>query len=623
MGSQSVKAIQTKEDRKEFTKHLLNDIAAFEKMLKNDLFEKGIQRVGAEQEICLVNDEFTPSYHALEILKDLNEDLFTTELALYNLELNLNPHELKGSCFSALENELLKYLHQLYVSSKKFASKPVLAGILPTLRVKDLDVQYITPFQRYKTLNTVLKTIRGNDFKVHIQGVDELNVTHDSILLEACNTSFQVHLQVDPKDAIAMYNWSQAIAGPVLSIMTNSPILLGKELWSETRIALFQQSIDLRNNSHFLSGQKPRVSFGNDWIRNSILEIFTDDIARYAPLVTSDFDKNSLEELKSGIMPKLKALNLHNGTLYKWNRMCYGVHKNIAHLRIENRYIPAGPSPKDEIANAMFWIGVMKGMPEEYRDIWTKMPFKEAKGNFINAARTGIDSYFHWFGKEMSAVKLNKTVLLPIAEKGLQLLGVSEADIAKYLNVIRERVDKRATGSRWIVRNKRFLNQSYLSHETNVLLTQKMYEYQKENTPIHEWEDFKESILNEDHATNRAYKIMTREIFVAHGDDLAEMVYNTMKWKNIHHVPVMNNSHKIIGIIDKEVLNNLNFSVNKYKEITASEIMNSNVIMIHPETPLNEMKQIMKANKVTALVVTYKDNFIGIVTENDLKRVRK
>lgn len=355
MGSQSVRAIKSKEDRKDFVHHLLNDIEAFQTMMKNDLFERNIQRIGAEQELCIVKDDYTPSYNALTILDNVKDDHLTTELGLFNLEINLDPFELKGDCFSKLEGQLNDLVNHVQKEANQIESnKIVLAGILPTLRIKDLDFQYITPFKRYKTLNNVIKSIRGGEFKLHILGVDELKFQHDSILFEACNTSFQVHLQIDPKDAIAMYNWSQMISGPVLSVMTNSPLLLGKELWSETRIALFQQSVDLRNESLLMRGQKPRVSFGTKWVNHSIAELFIDDIARYAPIVTSDFEENSLHQLSQGIMPKLKALNLHNGTLYKWNRLCYGVHQNIAHLRIENRYIPAGPTRIDEIANTVF-----------------------------------------------------------------------------------------------------------------------------------------------------------------------------------------------------------------------------------------------------------------------------
>lgn len=487
MGSQSVIAIKTKKQRKEFVRHLLNDIEAFEYMLQHQMFETGIQRVGVEQELCLVDKDFRPSTTALEILEKMDDKHYTTELALFNLEINLDPFELTHTCFSDLEKQLLALLEKgSNVAEQVQNTKLILAGILPTLKKKDLVFKNVTPFKRYKTLNSILKKIRGEDFKIHIQGVDELILKHESILFEACNTSFQVHLQICPEEAIDKYNWSQAIAGPILSIMTNSPILLGKELWSETRIALFQQSIDLRNISHISREQRARVSFGESWVKESILELFTDDISRYPPIVSSKIEEDSLELVQQGIKPKLMALNLHNGTLYKWNRLCYGVHDNIAHIRIENRYIPAGPSVKDEIANALLWVGVMQGMPKQYEKIWRKMPFNDARGNFINAARTGMDSYFNWFGKGMSAKKLLETVLIPMAKEGLLKSNIDETEIDHYLEIIQKRIDTNTTGSKWLILNKRTLRAEFSNYESNVILTENIHKNQQDNIPISE-----------------------------------------------------------------------------------------------------------------------------------------
>tara|TARA_R110000787_G_scaffold167495_5_gene280436 strand:- start:2921 stop:4795 length:1875 start_codon:yes stop_codon:yes gene_type:complete len=617
MGSQSVRAISSIQDRKNFIKHLLIDIEAFEKMVSEDMFEKGIQRIGAEQEICIVKNDYTPSYNALTILEKVNDPHFTTELGLFNLEINLDPQELKASCFSDLEEELITFLSNASNEASKIENdKIILVGILPSLRTKDLHFKYITPHKRYKTLNKVLKKIRGAEFKLHIQGVDELKIKHKSILFEACNTSFQVHLQIDVADAIDMYNWSQAIAGPVLSVMTNSPLLLGKELWSETRIALFKQSIDLRNKSHLVRGQKPRVSFGSNWVKNSIVQLFIDDIVRYAPLVTSDFEENSLEQLSNGIMPKMKALNLHNGTLYKWNRLCYGVHENVAHVRIENRYIPSGPSIKDEIANALFWVGVMQGMPNEYKDIWNKMKFKEAKGNFINAARTGIDSHFVWCGKEVSAIKFAKKVLLPMAAEGLKKSNVSQVDIDYYLGIIKSRIKKKQTGSKWLIKNKRILSEYYSNYEVNVLLTKKIHEYQEQNLPVHQWKDLDDFPTEIEGSKNKAYKIMSEELYVVHENDLLELVKKIMEWKNIHHIPVVNNKNKIVGIIDSLDLIELNFDKNK--EIVAEQVKNEKFIAINPETSLQEMNHLIENNTISALAVVFEDELIGIVTKTDL-----
>jgi predicted transcriptional regulator len=624
MGSQSVIAIKTQKDRKDFVLHLLNDIEAFEFMIENNLFETGIQRVGAEQEICIVDKDFRPSTKALEILEKINDTHYTTELALFNLEINLDPFELKNTCFSDLEHQLKTLLNKGYKVAEEIENnKLILSGILPTLRKKDLVFKNVTPFKRYKTLNKVLKKIRGNDFKLHILGIDELILNHESILFEACNTSFQVHLQISPEEAVDKYNWSQVISGPLLSIMTNSPLLLGKELWSETRIALFKQSVDLRNVTHFSREQKPRVSFGNNWVKDSILELYTDDISRYPPIVTSNFDENSIESVKKGIMPKLKALNLHNGTLYKWNRLCYGVHKNIAHLRIENRYIPSGPSIKDEIANALLWVGVMQGMPKQYEKIWRKMPFCDARGNFVNAARTGIDTYFNWFGKGISAKKLLENVLIPMAKEGLLKSKIDESEIDYYLGIIQKRIDTTTTGSKWLIRNKRELRKKVSNYEANVILTEQIYLNQKSNRTISEWESVIFHDNKSDKKYNKVYKIMSTSLFVVHENDLLKLVYRIMEWKHIHHIPVVDKHNKIVGVIEKIQLENLDFSSIKVMNMVAKNIMNTNFDVTHPETSYKDAKELIINTKSTCVVVLKEDKLVGILTKSDLDKIDK
>lgn len=622
MGSQSVKAIKTQKQRKDFVCHLLNDIRAFEYMIENDVFEKGIQRVGAEQELCIVDKDFRPSFKALEILERVNDPHLTTELALFNLEINLDPFELTKDCFQKLEKQLTELVDKVNTAAHEFDNdKIVLTGILPTLKKKDLIFKNMTPFKRYKTLNNVMKSIRGKDFKLHLQGVEELIVKHESILFEACNTSFQIHLQIDLDNAIDMYNWSQAIAGPMLSVMSNSPLLLSKELWSETRIALFQQSIDLRNKSYLLREQKPRVSFGDAWIKDSVLELFTDDISSHAPLVTADFDEDSLEKLEKGIMPKLEALNLHNGTLYKWNRLCYGVHNNVPHLRIENRYVPSGPSIKDEIANALFWVGVMKGMPDDYKNIWTKMPFIDAKSNFLNAARTGIDTYFNWFGEGFSTKEIVKKVLLPIARKGLESAKIDANDINYYLGIIEQRVDTNITGSKWLTRNKRSLVKKISNYETNALLTYHTYKNQQQNIPVHKWENITITPVEISKKYDKLYKVMSTGIFVVNENDLIELVFKIMEWKNIHHVPVMDKDNKIVGLITKEQLRTYDFSSPKNKNIIAKRIMNADFISLSPETSTAKAAKLMNAEKTCVLVMDELE-LLGIFTKNDLDRVQ-
>ena len=618
MGSQSVKPITNKTERKIFINHLLNDIEALDRMIKSDAFEKGVQRIGAEQELCIVDKYYRPSFNALQILEHINDAHFTTELGLFNLEANLDPLELKEKCFSQLESDLYNLIDKAHKAAETIDyNKIILTGILPTFKRKDLVFENMTPHQRYKVLNDVMRKVRGDDFRVKVRGIDELILDHESILFEACNTSFQVHLQIDLDDIIDQYNWSQAIAGPVLSVMTNSPMLLGRELWSETRIALFQQSIDVRNTSQLLREQKARVSFGNDWVKDSILEVFTDDVARYTPLVTADLSGNPVEDLENGIKPELKAIGLHNGTLYKWNRVCYGVHKNIAHLRIENRYIPSGPSIKDEIANAMFWVGVMLGMPEDCKSIWKRMAFKDAKGNFIKAARTGMDTYFNWFGRGISAKKLTRQILLPMAHDGLIKANVDPVDIEFYLNIIKKRIENDISGSKWLVRSSRMLQETVSREEANILLTFHMHKNQLEDLPVSEWELAKPLARKEASSNDKVHKVMSTQIFTVDENDSMRLIKNVMQWKRIHHIPVINSNHKIVGIISASDISD----VDKFDNYSASQVMQKDIKTGHPDMRIEDADAIMQTHTIKCLPIVDHDELVGILTRTDLDKL--
>ena len=167
-------------------------------------------------------------------------------------------------------NRLLKLAHK---SADRFDSKVILTGILPTIRKSELDFNNMTPNPRYKVLDSILKELRGEEFILNIEGVDEVCVKTDSILYEACNTSFQIHLQIQPDEFADQYNWAQVLAGPVLSCCVNSPLLLSKELWMETRIALFRQSLDIRHAGNYIRDKHPRVAFGHKFLDLSLIHI--------------------------------------------------------------------------------------------------------------------------------------------------------------------------------------------------------------------------------------------------------------------------------------------------------------------------------------------------------------
>jgi len=617
MGDHKINIASKGKERSEFVQHLLDDIECLEQMLREKQIEEGPIRIGAEQEFCVLNEDWYPSSKALEILQLINDDHFTTELALYNLEINLDPIELKANCFFDMMKSHLALLKKATKACQKTNTKPLLTGILPSISRRYIESEYMTPSPRYFALNEMMRKLRGSDFSLHIKGVDELTTIHESVLFEACNTSYQMHLQIKPEDFVSSYNWSQAITGPVMAITTNSPMLFGKELWSETRIALFQQSIDTRTVSKSIRQNSPRVTFGNDWIRDSVTDIYKDDITRFQLIISRDIVENSLEVLKNNKTPKLEALSLHNGTIYRWNRACYGVGNGIAHLRIENRYIPSGPTVIDEIANLAFWVGLMVGRPSEFDQIQEKMDFKDAKGNFIRAARTGKDSHMQWMGESISSTKLIKETLLPIAKVGLRKVGLGEDEISHFLDIIEQRT-KSNTGSEWQISNFRLLRKKLNKGNALRVLCSEMYRNQSRNIPVSQWKDITLSPgKSANTVAKRVYEIMTTDLFTVNEDDPANLVTHMMKWKNIHHVPVENEKNELVGIITWRIMNE--FFDKPYEELmSAKNIMISNVITENKNADIKDAEALMIRNKIGCLPIVKDKELIGIVTKKDL-----
>ncbi|RDY58668.1 CBS domain-containing protein [Flagellimonas nanhaiensis] len=609
---------QSKFDEKEriaFVQNLIDDVKALEILVDQGLIEDDITRIGAEQEMCLIDNDFRPAGRSMSLLKEIDDPHFTTELASYNIEANLDPFTLTKGCFGKVEKQLLEFLDKAKTKAEKLDMRILLAGILPTISKAEMEMEYMTPIPRYYKINEVLKDWHGDDFRIKIQGVDELSLYHDSVLFEACNTSFQLHLQIPSYDFIKSYNWAQAIAGPVLGVCCNSPYLMGRELWKETRIALFQQSLDTRKWINALREQVPRVGFGQHWQHETVTDIFKEDISTHRIMLTKPITHNSLQILENGAIPKLEALGLFNGTVYRWNRPCYGVGNGKPHLRIENRYIPSGPSVIDEMANFAFWVGLMVGRPEKYDDMSNIMDFREAKLNFIRAAINGRKTVFSWLNQPMPLQKLVLEELLPIAYDGLKKRNVDEKDIERLLGIIEART-KLSSGAEWQVKNYRKLKKQMKPDSAVVQMTKAMYENQQTGLPVHEW-----PLITETDEIKESFKwvgqIMSTKLLKLQEDDFANLATAIMKWNNIHHLPVENNKGELVGLLTWSHIEDLGKIKNNHN-VRVSEIMIKKVVTVRPRTKITTAKKLMADYQIGCLPVCSGSNLVGIISKVDL-----
>jgi CBS domain-containing protein/gamma-glutamyl:cysteine ligase YbdK (ATP-grasp superfamily) len=620
MGEHNVAQELDEQDERLFMKALLDDLRALDYMLDNDLIESGVRRIGAEQEMFLVDQNLRPAPVSVAVLEHAKDPRLTTEIARFNLEANLTPLKLEGNCFSQMESELNEVLARARQSANHFGADILLAGILPTLQKSDLTLGNLTPAPRYRQLNDSVTRLRGGPFSIHIKGLDEINLTHDNIMMESCNTSFQIHFQVSPKEFAPLYNLAQAITAPVLAAAVNSPLLFGHRLWHETRLALFQHSTDARSATQQARSHPTRVSFGNRWIDKSVLELFQEQIARFRLIMINEIGENPFALLARGEIPQLSALRMHNGTIWPWNRACYGVANGIAHLRIENRALPSGPTVIDEIANTAFFVGLMLSLPGEYGEVSKVMSFDDAKTNFFVAARHGLNAQFNWVdGKTLGASTLILDHLLPLAHQGLKQANVNPTDADRYIGVIEERVRSGQTGSQWMMKSLNVLSDRP-GEVRNRLLTREMLARQTTGDPIHLWPIIEASESDEwSQGYQTVGQFMATDLFTVRPDDLVDLAASVMTWRHIRHVPVEDNEGRLVGLVSHRALLKLlsQGALGKEAPVTVREIMTPEPLTVSSTTPTLEAMEIMRRSRVGCLPILDDRRLVGIVTSYD------
>ena len=622
MGEHNVSVNQDPRQEQAFMKSLLAELAALEQMIVTGKIERGIRRIGAEQEMFLINQSMRPAAVAAEVLQRANDERLTTEIGKFNLEANLSPRLLAGDGLRRMEGEI----HELAAIARQAANSinadVVLTGILPTIHQSDLRLENLIPSPRYLALNQAMQQLRGGAFNVHIKGLDELQMTHDNIMLEACCTSFQVHLQVGAEEFARLYNWAQVITAPLLAVAANSPVFLGHRLWHETRTALFQHSTDERSTTRQLRSHPPRVSFGTGWIKDSVIEVFREEIARFRVLLTKEIDEDPMEMLARGELPSLSALRLHNGTVWRWNRPCYGVKDGVAHLRIEQRAMPAGPSVLDEMANAAFFYGLMTALPVEFGEVDRLMQFDDAKDNFFAAARHGLKAQIRWLnGIDHAAAPLILEQLTPLAREGLKHAGVESSDINRYLDVIEERVRRDQNGALWSLRSLAAMDGQGTRELRSRILVEQMIEHQQDDKPVHQWPLAKADAPRDwSHSYQTVSQLMATDLFTVRPDDLIDLAASVMEWKHIRHVPVEDDEGRLVGLVShRDLLRLLSHGLlsKQPQPVAVKEVMKRDLVTVAPDTLTLEALKIMRRLKVGCLPVVEQGRLIGIVTAYD------
>lgn len=470
MGQDVNKTAFTAEEFFVFQQRLDAETEFLREMLETDRFSDQAKVTGFELEGWLLDHNYFPASVNQEFLHSINNSLVVSELSRFNFEINGKPQFLTGNALFQLQLELEQTIENCRSVANSMNASVLLIGTLPTLRNADLSMANMTPMNRYQALNKqVFESRKQKPILLDIAGKEHLKLAHHDVMLEAGTTSFQVHLQTPLNEFVRHFNASLILSAPLIAATANSPYLFGKDLWSETRIPLFEQAISTSD----VQG-RPRVSFGEGYIQ-SALDGFFYNQKREPVLLPFLYDDSP---------DSLRHLRLHNGTIWRWNRPLIGFNEQgIPHVRIEHRIMPAGPSVPDMIANAALYLGTCTAMAAADVPAETQLEFSVARDNFYRAAKDGLSANITWLdGKFYSAASLLLDVIIPLADAGLATLNLDADQRDYYISLLKARISSRQTGTDW----QRAFIRKYGADFFNMTATYQ--HYQQSGKPVHEWE---------------------------------------------------------------------------------------------------------------------------------------
>lgn len=471
MGREIEKKVYTQRDFIEFEKRCLDELGYIETLFKKgkNLFSNAYC-VGYELEVCILDDKNRPNPINKELLEEIGSSLLTSELAKYDLEINGNVFELKEGVVPKVNDDISQLWNQASTSAQKLNAQLGLFGILPSLKLKHFNKHlYQSEMYRYTLISRRVRELRHESLEVTLHGKDEVSLKKDDVMLEALSTSLQIHLQI-PFDKSVEYYHAALIASVVLvGFGANSPLVLGKRLWHESRIAIFEQSVDTRDRLRREHGDEKRVHFAEGYI-DSWLELFE----------ANDKFKILFADLQDRPTEELYHFNLHNGTVWRWIRPILDKDKNGKHtLRLELRILPSGPTLIDTQSNLWFFITLIEGLVKSDIDL-QKVPFETLKNDFYSVAKKGLETEFH-NPIDGQKVKLQEWILdegLRLAKKGTESFDIRASH--DYLEVIEKRTSTGQNGAVWQLKH-------YEKYKSIEKLMEAYMKNSKANRAVHEW----------------------------------------------------------------------------------------------------------------------------------------
>ncbi len=261
----------------------------------------------------------------------------------------------------------------------------------------------------------------------------------------------------------------------------------------------------------------------------------------------------------------------------------------------------------------------MQQLDDEYGEVARRLPFSDAKTNFLAAAQHGLEARFTWLdGRRVGARELLLEELIPAARAGLAALQLSGEEIDQYLDMMVARVESGRTGARWLLD----MLASTTDDERQEVCRRavaSMREQQRTGNPVHLWVGAAPDPGATGPGVRRVGEVMSTDLFTVRPDDVIDLATSVMQWKHVRHIPVETSAGKLVGLLSTRELLQLP-ALDAETPVAVSAIMQPDPPTVSPDAPLKAAIEQLLSNDAGCLLVAARGRLLGIVTERDLLR---
>src|SRR3954453_19353310 len=198
MGDEVADTTFSRENRQAYRDKVKLCVDVFERMLAESRFDPDRRSIGLEIELNLTEETGDPALANTHVLELIADDDFQTELAQFNIEINIPPRKLSDGVFAELEGTIRRDLNHAEAQAQKAHAHMMIIGILPTLTDQLLNGSALSANPRYKLLNEQIFAARGEDLEININGIERLAMFADTIAPEARCTAVPRHQMYNP-----------------------------------------------------------------------------------------------------------------------------------------------------------------------------------------------------------------------------------------------------------------------------------------------------------------------------------------------------------------------------------------------------------------------------------------